>query len=189
MELAALLRLPAGLQLLNGTVLEAAVGVEVCSQRLTSPCPRCSCLSERVHSYYTRTLADVPCAGQPLRITLRVRKFRCLDRRCPQHVFTERLPDYVRPWARKTIRLVEQMTSLGMAAGGRGTETVAPALGMQVSDQTVLRLLARCHDPTAAPVCVLGVDDFGATRSRMCSCKDSRKEVLTWGSAPSTLPG
>lgn len=166
MELDALLRLPAELQLLNGTVLEAAVGVEVCSQRLTSPCPRCSCLSERVHSYYTRTLADVPCAGRPLRITLRVRKFRCLDRSCPQHVFTERLPDYVRPWARKTIRLVEQMTSLGMAAGGRGTETVAPALGMRVSDQTVLRLLARCHDPTAAPVCVLGVDDFAFRRGR-----------------------
>jgi transposase len=166
MELAALLRLPAGLQLLNGMVLGAAVGVEVCSQRLTSPCPRCSCLSERVHSYYTRTLADVPCAGRPLRIILRVRKFRCLDRSCPQHVFTERLPDYVRPWARKTIRLVDQMTSLGTAAGGRGTETVAPALGMQVSDQTVLRLLARCPDPTVAPVCVVGVDDFAFRRGR-----------------------
>ncbi len=166
MELAALLRLPAGLQLLNVTVWAAAVGVEVCSQRLTSPCPRCSRSSERVHSYYTRTLTDAPCAGRPLRITLRVRKFRCLERRCPQHVFTERLPDYVRPWARKTIRLVEQMTSLGMAAGGRGTETVAPALGMRVSDQTVLRLLARCHDPTVVPVCVLGVDDFAFRRGR-----------------------
>jgi transposase len=72
----------------------------------------------------------------------------------------------VRPWARKTIRLVEQMTSLGMAAGGRGAETVAPALGMRVSDQTVLRLLARCHDPTAAPVCVLGVDDVAFRRGR-----------------------
>jgi hypothetical protein len=90
MELAALLRLPAGLHLLNGTVLEAAVGVEVCSQRLSSPCPRWSCLSERVHSSDTRTLVDVPCAGRPLRITLRVRTFRCRDRRCPQHVLTER---------------------------------------------------------------------------------------------------
>src|SRR5262245_63000795 len=111
MELAALLRLPAGLQLLNGTVLEAAVGVEVCSRRLTSPCPRCGCLSERVHSYYTRTLADEPCAGRPLRITLRVRKFRCLERNCPQHVFTERLPDYLRPWASKTDRKSTRLNS------------------------------------------------------------------------------
>ena len=28
------------------------------------------------------------------------------------------------------------------------------------------------------------LDDWGATRSRRCSCKNSRKEDLTWGSAP-----
>ena len=93
MELAALLRLPAGLQLVNVTVLASAVWVEGCSQRLSSPCPRCSHVSERVHSSYTRTLADVPCAGRALRITLQVRTFRCLDCDCPQHVCTERLPD------------------------------------------------------------------------------------------------
>src|SRR5260221_4506918 len=31
---------------------------------------------------------------------------------------------------------------------------------------------------------VIGLDDWGATRSRRCSCKNSRKEDLTWGSAP-----
>jgi alpha-beta hydrolase superfamily lysophospholipase len=31
---------------------------------------------------------------------------------------------------------------------------------------------------------VVGFDRFGATRGRTCSCKDSRKEALTWGSAP-----
>ncbi len=166
MELAALLGLPAGLQLLHVRVLTSAVLVEVCSHRLASPCPRCSTPSDRVHSYYLRTVADVPCAGRRVSITLQVRKFRCPDSACCQRVFTERLPDYVRPWARKTIRLVEEMTSLGMATGGRGTETVAPALGMQVSDQTVLRLLARCPEPTVAPVSVLGVDDFAFRRGR-----------------------
>jgi transposase len=97
---------------------------------------------------------------------LQVRKFRCRDSACPQQVFSERLPDYVGPWARKTIRLIEEMTSLGMAAGARGTETVAPSLGMSVSDQTILRLLARCPEPSVAPVCVLGVDDFAFRRGR-----------------------
>lgn len=166
MEPAALLGLPPGLQLVHVTVLPSAVLVEVCSHRSSSPCPRCSRASDRVHSYYVRTVADVPCAGRQVCITLQVRKFRCPHGACEQKVFTERIPDYVRPWARKTIRLVEQMTSLGMAVGGRGTETVAPALGMRVSDQTVLRLLARCHDPTGVPVCVVGVDDFAFRRGR-----------------------
>lgn len=109
---------------------------------------------------------DVPCAGRQVRVTLQVRKFRCRNSACSQQVFTERLPDYVRPWARKTIRLVEELTALGMATGGRGTELVAPALGMPVSDQTILRLLARCPEPVSGPVSVLGVDDFAFRRGR-----------------------
>jgi len=166
MELAALLGLPEGLQLSNVTVLTSAVLLEISSHRLSSLCPRCRAPSDRVHSYYVRTITDVPCAGRQVSLTLQVRKFRCRDSACSQQVFSERLSDYVRPWARKTIRLVEEMTSLGMAAGARGAETVAPALGMPVSDQTILRLLARRPGPSGAPVSVSGVDDFAFRRGR-----------------------
>jgi hypothetical protein len=152
MELSTLLGLPEGLHLLGVTRLSATVVVEVSSCRVSSACPRCSAASDRVHSSYTRTVADIPCAGQPVRIILRVRKFRCPDSACAQKVFTERFAEYLRPWARKTRRLVEALTSLGLAIGGRGTERVAPALGMSVSRQTVLRLLARGPDPPVAPV-------------------------------------
>jgi len=62
-------------------------------------------------------------------------------------------------------------------------------LGMRVSGKTVLQLVQASPLPCADPPRVLGIDTWGATRSRMCSRKDSRKEALTWGSAPSTLPG
>src|SRR5258706_7446318 len=166
MDLSALLGLPEGLELLSVGELTSTVLVEVCSHRFTSTCRHCGIPSDRVHSDYTRTVADVPCAGRQVRITLQVRKFRCTNSACPRKVVTERLPDYLRPWARKTIRLVEEITSLGLAIGGRGTETVAPALGMHVSDQTVLRLLAMYPEPVAAPVTVLGVDDFPFLRGR-----------------------
>ena len=93
-----------------------------------------------------------------------MRKFRCREDGCPQHVFIERLPDYLRPWARKTRRLVEQLASLGLALGGRGAETVAPALGLHVSDPTVLCLLAQRPELVEPAVQVLGVDDFAFRR-------------------------
>jgi transposase len=109
---------------------------------------------------------DVSCAGRLVRLSVHVRKFRCQAGACPQKVFAERLSDYVRPWARKTVRLVEVLTALGMAVGGRGTETVAPRLGLRVSDQTVLRLLSRRPAAPEPRVGVLGVDDFAFRRRR-----------------------
>jgi transposase len=167
MELPALLGLPDGLHLLGITRSSATVAVEVAAGAVTHPCPRCRTASDRVHSYYTRTVADVACAGQPVRIILHARKFRCRDPVCAQKVFTERFPAYLRPWARKTQRLVEALTSLGWAIGGRGTERVASALGIAASRHTVLHLLAQSADPPVAPVSVLGVDDFAFRRGRL----------------------
>jgi hypothetical protein len=69
-------------------------------------------------------------------------------------------------------------------AGSRLTEQLA----MPVSADTLLRR-AEEKSPTPPTPRILGVDDFGATRSYRCSRKDSRKEDLTWSSASSALPG
>ena len=42
-----------------------------------SPCPLCEQESQRVHSYYTRHLSDLPCVGRCLQIQLQARKFFC----------------------------------------------------------------------------------------------------------------
>lgn len=166
MDLSRLLDLPHGLRVVEARILASVVEVVICSHRPTSPCPRCGITSAHIHSYYRRTVMDVSCAGRIVRLRLHMRKFRCPVGVCSQKVFTERLPDYVRPWARKTVRLVEVLTALGMAVGGRGTETLAPGLGLRVSDPTVLRLLARRPEPAEPRVEVLGVDDFAFRRRR-----------------------
>jgi hypothetical protein len=69
---------------------------------------------------------------------------------------------------------------------------LAASLGMRASGKTLIQLVRVSPLPCDDPPRVLGIDgidDWCATRSRMCSRKDSRKEALTWGSAPSTLPG
>ena len=73
--------------------------------------------------------------------------------------------------------------------GGRPAARESENVLMPVSRHTLLRLLRHAPLPAAPTPRVLGVDDWCATRSRMCRCKGSRKEDFTWGSAPSALPG
>ncbi|MGE5334675.1 MAG: ISL3 family transposase [Nitrososphaerota archaeon] len=165
MDLSQLFRLPSGLRLLKVTMLPGALCIEAAACRRASPCPTCQMPSERVHSYYTRILADLPCVGRRVTLSMRVRKFRCTNACCPQRVFTERFPGYVRPWARKTLRVGDQMCALGLALGGRGSQRLAPLLGLQVSDQTVLRFVMASATPPTPDVTVLGVDDFAFRRA------------------------
>ena len=50
------------------------ITIQARSVRMTSRCPACHRRSSRIHSRYTRTLADLPLHGVPVRLHLRVWK-------------------------------------------------------------------------------------------------------------------
>jgi transposase len=167
MDLAALFRLPKGMRLLTCTLQPTTLWIEAAIRRGVSACPSCHTLSARIHSYYTRTVTDVPCIDRRVVLHLHVRKFRCLNEDCPQHVFAERLPDLVRPKGRKTLRVGAYLHALGLTLGGRGGQRLASLLHIPVSGRTILRSLMR-EDPAdvvAPSVPILGVDDFAFRRA------------------------
>src|SRR5579883_3291466 len=61
--------------------------VEARSLHSSAVCPRCSRASVRVHSWYQRRPQDLPVSGEMARLTLHVRRFRCLNAAChfPTH--------------------------------------------------------------------------------------------------------
>jgi transposase len=71
----------------------------------TAACPCCGAASDRVHSRYRRTVADLALRDRPVALRLVVRKFRCRNADCPREIFCERLPDLLAPRARATARL------------------------------------------------------------------------------------
>lgn len=167
MNIASLFYLPTGVRLLRVTCRPDTVMLEATTvAHGVRRCPRCQMPSDHFHSAYTRTLADVPCAARRVTVRLQVRKFRCRNAQCPQRIFAERLPMYADPWARKTLRMQDELRALGLLAGGRGAKAVAHALGIRVSDQTILRLLCAGPELPAPLVRVLGVDDFAFRRGR-----------------------
>src|SRR5262249_11110700 len=69
------------------TLLPARMQLEVASERGAGACPRCGTQSERIHTSYTRTVADVPCAGRQVTMTWHVHRFRCSTSACSQPIF------------------------------------------------------------------------------------------------------
>lgn len=137
--------------------------------RSTQPdgsCPQCHALSRRVHSRYTRTVADLPCVGWALTVSLRVRRFFCEAPQCPQRTFAERFGSVLPPYARRLSRLTDTLVALAFATGGEGGARLAHTLAMPVSPRTLLRLL---HAQPLAPVPpprVVGVDEWAWKKGR-----------------------
>ena len=73
------------------TATDVGVTIRVACHRRRVPCPRRGRDAERVHSRYTRTLADLPWQGRVVCLVLSTRKFYCEWRTCRQRIFTERL--------------------------------------------------------------------------------------------------
>jgi transposase len=82
---------------LTGVVIEridrVVGGVEIMARvrSSTAACPGCGERSDRVHSRYERSLADAAIGGQPVRIRLRVRRFRCTRTSCARRTFVEQV--------------------------------------------------------------------------------------------------
>jgi transposase len=91
----------------------------------------------------------VPTAGKPVVFRLRVRKFFCRTRSCVRRIFTERLPDLVAPYGRKSHGLSQALRQIGVALGGEAGARLALALGMATSPDTLLSLIR--HAPLIDP--------------------------------------
>jgi len=149
--------------------LEASPHLIIAHVSTLSPqaqCPLCQCHSEKIHSRYTRLLADLPWMGWAVRLELHTRRFFCLNNECPRRIFTERLPTVVAPYARRTMRLSDVFTLIGFALGGEAGKRLATGMGLSTSPDTLLRLIHAQSEEHVSTPRVLGVDDFSFCRRR-----------------------
>jgi transposase len=146
-----------------------AMDAEIVSFSVESTCPSAACLlcgrrTARLHSRYLRTLADLPWGGRSVRLSLRVRRFRCTDSGCPRRIFAERLPSIVEPYARKTRRLHEILELFGFALGGEGGTRLLERLGMRASPSTLLRYVRGSPEVAYPQPRAVGIDDWAFRR-------------------------
>jgi transposase len=166
MEVSTLLADPAAIRLEKIIAGPSSLTLVVRATRPHSECPRCHRPSSRVHSYYTRSVADLPWHGVAVRLHLRTRRFRCQNSLCTKRVFCERLPRVVAHYARKTVRLDDALRLIGLLLGGEAGSRATRRLAMATSADTLLRRVRAAVKPCAPTPRVLGVDDFAFRRGR-----------------------
>lgn len=142
-----------GEQIVVGAVAAAGTGV----------CPACGRESARVHSRYTRALADLPACGRAVRVCLSVRRFRCTNPDCARRTFVEQVAGATRPHGRTIRRLEAVLAAFCVALGGEAGARLAGRIGVAVGGDALLRLLRRDMVPVRTPR-VLGVDDWAWRR-------------------------
>jgi hypothetical protein len=125
-------------------------------------CPACGAQSSRRHGWCVRHLQDLPAQGAPVKLMLRVARWRCLNPACVQMTFGDRLSQIVAPYSLRTRRVVDLARLLAHTAGGRPACRLMARLRAPQSKDTLLRSLKRGvnEQAPAAPVRVVGVDDW-----------------------------
>jgi transposase len=123
-------------------------------------------VSGRVHSRYSRRLADAAIGGRQVEIVLAVRRFFCPAPGCRRKTFAEQVQGLTVRYARKTPLLAGVLGNIAVALAGRAGSRLAAGLGVPASRQVMLRLVMAIPDPQAASPRVLGVDDFAIRRGQ-----------------------
>jgi transposase len=166
MEITTLLADPEALRLEKIIQHHSSLTLVVKATGAQAECPRCHRPSTRVHSYYTRTVGDLPWHGVAVQLHLRTRRFRCQNSLCTKRIFCERLPRVVAYYGRKTRRMNEALELIGFLMGGEAGSRATQKLAMPTSPDTLLRRVRQAKLPATSTPRVLGVDDFAFRRGQ-----------------------
>ena len=142
----------------GGFVIGIRVAASVCR------CPMCGGVCSRVHSQYRRRLADLPAAGVRIALILRTRRFFCDIAACERRIFAERF-ETAEPRARRTTRLDDVVHCLAIALGGRPAASLSRRLNVEVSNDTLLRMVRRRGSRSFPPPTIVGIDDWAWRRN------------------------
>jgi len=93
-------------------------------------------------------------------LELAVRRFRCLNPECPKKTFAERLPDWLPTYARRTTRLTSVLRQVGFEVSAESGRRILRWFKIEVSGDTLLRLVKRTVIAPSTTSTVVGIDDW-----------------------------
>ncbi len=138
--------------------------IDICVTGCSSACPSCQTPSTSVHSWYRRTVVDLPIGAWSVQLHLHVRRFRCRNEQCAQKIFTERIAPVVAPFGRRTTRVAQRQQTITLLISSSMGERLSALAGIPGSKDTLLRLVRKIEWPDLPTPRALGVDDWAKRR-------------------------
>lgn len=160
MLLSQLLRAPVGSRLVRTDFDGVTLTLGIATTNPNASCPVCGHESWRVHSRYTRSLAEEPAFGHQVRLKMTVRRFLCPGSRCPRRIFVEPLDGFAARHARTTIQLARTHLAIGSALGGEAGARLAVKTAMPTSPDTLLRRVKQAGVRSSGTPRLVGIDDW-----------------------------
>jgi transposase len=161
-----LLGTPPGSRLRHFVLNGDSLSVFLETSARSAACPICGSNARRVHSRYTRRLADLACFGKRVQLQVSVRRFFCAEANCPRRIFAERLPGLAAAHARKTSRLAQTHGAIGCALGGEAGSRLTIRLAISTSPDSLLRRVKQLKGNSTTHLRLVGLDDWAWRKGR-----------------------
>lgn len=158
--------LPDHFQLIEHCVGENAIQISLLATQTVGRCPDCQRPANKVHSFYQRTLTDLPICGKSVSLRIHLRKFFCRNDQCARKIFAQTAPAYFSPYARRLNRAQQPLQTIALQTGARPAARICALIGQPVSHSTLLRISHRTPVQNQTTPTRLGVDDFAFRKGR-----------------------
>jgi len=123
-------------------------------------CPDCKVTSHYLHGVYWRHPQDLISSERPIKLWIRVKRFRCENQACSRRTFAQSFPEFLSYKAQRTERFKRMQARVGLQLGGELGQKVLRELNLNSSGDTLLRATRTLDPAPTPPPRVIGVDDW-----------------------------
>lgn len=152
---------PECLNITNIIETEREIVIFLKSKKHSHFCPECGEEMTVYHGTYERMVQDLPIFQKSVKLRIKAYEYNCVNKGCDISTFTEDYGGFVGKSERMTSRLEDFIQTLALETNCEGAAAICKELGIQVSGDTIIRLLRKMSDsPKSQCGDTIGVDDF-----------------------------
>lgn len=139
----------------------ATITLDMKSQKHSQDCPNCGQEMSVYHATYIRTVQDLPIFQKKVLLKITAYDYFCLAKSCDTKTFAEDYEGFAGRSGRMTDRLEDFIRMLALETNCEGAAAICREMGIQVSGDTIIRMLRKLSDiPVLPNGDTIGVDDF-----------------------------